>query len=145
MGNICRSPAAEGVLRRLADERGVASHIEIDSAGTTAYHAGEPADSRMQAAAAERGYELTSISRGVVMGDFERFDLIIAMDRDNLRDLEGSAPPDARARIELLSAYLPVGTVEDVPDPYYGGSHGFEIVLDMLEQASPLLLDDLLS
>ena len=145
MGNICRSPTAEGVLSQLIVQRGLQDDIAVDSAGTDAYHVGERADPRMRAAAALRGYELTSIARQITRDDFDAFDLVVAMDRDNLRRLEGLAdghPPHLR----LLSDFLPGeddGAV-DVPDPYYGGPQGFETVLDMIEEACPAILDSLL-
>lgn len=145
MGNICRSPTAEGVLAHLVTERGLQDDVVVDSAGTDAYHVGEGADPRMQAAARNRGYDLTSIARQVTRNDFNTFDLVIAMDRDNLRRLEGLAgghPP----HLHLLSDFLPESDDDtvDVPDPYYGGSQGFETVLDMIEAASPAILDSLL-
>jgi len=145
MGNICRSPTAEGVARHVAAEQGLDGRIEIESAGTLAYHAGEPPDPRMQAAASARGYELDGRARQVTAEDFDRFDLVVAMDRDNLADLralEGAG--HGRAELRLFSDFLPAGSAEDVPDPYYGGSRGFERVLDMIEQAVPRLLAELL-
>ncbi len=140
MGNICRSPTGEGVFRAHAEAAGQA-HVRIDSAGTTSHHVGERADPRMRAAAARRGYDLTSRSRRVVAADFEAFDLIIAMDRDNLRDLlELQQRGGGAAEVRLLSAFLPDGIPEDVPDPYYGGAAGFETVLDLIETACPALL-----
>lgn len=146
MGNICRSPAAEGVLQHLVVQRQWESVIGVDSAGTIDYHAGELPDARMRTAAARRGLNLTSRARQVRRDDFHLFDLIVPMDRSNLRYLETTAEtiPDARAQVRLLSRFLndnrwPV----DVPDPYYGGADGFEFVLDMLEAACPHILDEL--
>ena len=141
MGNICRSPAAEGVFRHYAERQGAGEDIYIDSAGTIDYHNGKPADPRMRAAASERGYALTSISRQVIPEDLDKFDLIVAMDRDNLWYLEELAG-GPQAHIRLLGSFLPErqGSPEqapEVPDPYYGGSQGFEVVLDMLERACP--------
>ena len=141
MGNICRSPAAEGVFRHYVERQGAAEDIYIDSAGTIDYHSGNPADPRMRAAASRRGYKLTSISRQVILEDMDEFDLIVAMDRDNLwylEDLAGGPQP----HIRLLGSFLPErqgepGHVPDVPDPYYGGTQGFEDVLDMIERACP--------
>ena len=144
LGNICRSPTGEGVLRRVVERRGLAEVVEIDSAGTGAWHAGEPADRRMRSAAAERGYELTSRARQVSAGDFDHFDLIVAMDRANLGDLRGLDPGDARAELRLFSDFLPPGSPEDVPDPYYGGPQGFDRVIDLIEQGAETLLDHLL-
>lgn len=141
MGNICRSPAAEGVFRYYVNQQDAAGDFYIDSAGTIDYHSGNPADPRMREAAARRGYTLTSVSRQVTPEDLEEFDLIVAMDRDNLAELQylaGGSRPD----ILLLGSFLPEhqGPPEQalqVPDPYYGGSQGFEVVLDMLERACP--------
>lgn len=149
MGNICRSPAAEGVARHLAAEQGLDGLVKIESAGTIAYHAGEPPDPRMQAAASARGYELDGRARQVTPEDFERFDLLVAMDRDNLaqlRELRSELAGSIRspAELKLLSDFLPEGSAIDVPDPYYGGEHGFERVLDMIEAAVPRLLEELL-
>lgn len=144
MGNICRSPAGEGVLQHLLAERGRTEQIFVDSAGTHAYHVGKPADSRMIRAAAARGYRLTSRARQVEAADFERFDLILAMDRDNLAILEQLAGDGRRSHLRLLSSFLPDSFPTDVPDPYYGGAKGFETVLDMLEFACPEILDLLL-
>lgn len=144
MGNICRSPAAEGLLRRLVVERGLEDEVEIDSAGTIAYHVGEPPDERMRAAAARRGYQLAGASRSVTPEDFRRFDLIVAMDGENLRDLEARAG-DARSRLCLFSDFLSAESPRDVPDPYYEGPSGFDRVLDMVEAGCPSLLEALLT
>lgn len=147
LGNICRSPAAEGVMRHVVAGRQDAAHVTVDSAGTSAYHVGESADARMRQAAARRGYRLTSLSRQVTRADFERFGWIVAMDRQNLRDLE-QQQADAEgggAALHLLSDFLPSGSPIDVPDPYYGGKHGFETVLDLLETACPVLLQSILA
>jgi protein-tyrosine phosphatase len=150
MGNICRSPAAEGVARHMAAERGLDGRVEIESAGTIDYHVGEPPDDRMRAVAATRGYELDCRARQVTAEDLERFDLLIAMDRDNLAHLRElrSELDDAtgcRAELRLLSDFLPEGSAIDVPDPYYGGGRGFEDVLDMIERAVPRILDALVA
>lgn len=138
MGNICRSPAGEAVFRDWARRQG--ARVEVDSAGTISYHAGDPADPRMRAAASARGYDLNSRARAVVPGDFDRFDLIVAMDRDNLADLSRYAD-EAESRLALLGDFLPEEGRPDVPDPYYGGAEGFETVLDMIERACPALLE----
>ena len=141
MGNICRSPAAEGVFRHYVERQGAAEDIYIDSAGTIDYHNGKLADPRMRVAASRRGYTLTSLSRQVADEDLEDFDFIVAMDRDNLWYLEQLAG-GPKAHIRLLGSFLPErqdepGQPPEVPDPYYGGSQGFEDVLDMLERACP--------
>lgn len=143
LGNICRSPAAEGVMQALIDERGLGSQIEIDSAGTSSYHIGEPADKRMRAAAKLRGVDLTSRSRMVNRRDFTQFDWIVAMDRANLRELKNFAEGQS-ANLRLMSDYLDDSWPRDVPDPYYGGDQGFEDVLDMLQAACPKLLEEIL-
>lgn len=143
LGNICRSPAAEGVAHAMAVEMGLDGAVEIDSAGTGAYHVGEPADPRMRATAEERGYELTSRARQAKRQDFYDFHWIVAMDRDNLRDLAALRDGTSGAELRLLSDFLPEGDgfPVDVPDPYYGGARGFERVLNMLEAAIPRLLE----
>jgi len=137
MGNICRSPTVEGVFRALA-ERELAAHvIEIDSAGTHGYHVGQPPDPRARRAAERRGIDLSALrARRVAPEDFERFDLILAMDPLNVAVLQETCPPEHRARIRLLLEFAPELGREDVPDPYYGGSNGFEYVLDLAEEAS---------
>ena len=146
MGNICRSPTAEGVMRGLLREQGLEHAVEVDSAGTGAWHEGSPPDSRATAAARSRGIVLDGAARIVERGDFERFDLILAADRRNLRDLRAAAPAGARARLHLLREFDPAsdGAPDlDVPDPYYGGDDGFEHVLDLVEAACRGLLDEL--
>lgn len=141
MGNICRSPAAEGVLRQRVREAGLAEAIEVDSAGTGGWHAGEPADARMIAAAARRGYELTGRARQVMASDFERFDWIVVMDRQNLRDLKPFDPGGGRwSKVRLLGEFCTRHDEEEVPDPYYGGEAGFQKVLDLLEDGCAGLL-----
>lgn len=134
LGNICRSPAAEGVLRHLLEERGLDGEIHVESAGTGAWHVGEPADERMREAASDRGYELTSRARQITADDLDHFDLIVAMDRDNLEGVRRLG--SGRATVKLLSDFLDGDAHPDeVPDPYFGGARGFETVLDMLEAA----------
>lgn len=143
MGNICRSPTAEGVFRHHAEQAGRADRLHIDSAGTHAYHAGEPPDRRARAAAERRGMSLEGIrARRVTAEDFELFDFIIAMDEDNLERLRTEAPAEHQAKLRL---FLEFGesTEREVPDPYYGGSAGFERVLDLVEEASRGLLGTL--
>ena len=135
-GNICRSPTAEAVLRRLAKEAGVEVHVE--SAGTGDWHVGHPPDARAQHHARGRGYDLsTQRARQVAQRDFEAFDLIVAMDRGHLAVLQAQCPPEHHAKLRLL---VPG---RDVPDPYYGGAEGFERVLDMVEAACAGLLREM--
>jgi protein-tyrosine phosphatase len=141
MGNICRSPTAEGVFRHVVEQAGLSAGIRVDSAGTHAYHVGEPADRRAMAAAERRGYSLANIrARRFGFEDFERFDYILAMDRDNLATLIGQATPEQRGKIHLLLDFSGSGSAE-VPDPYYGGASGFERVLDLVEDACQGLLE----
>lgn len=146
MGNICRSPTAEGVFRRLVAERAPGVEIEVDSAGTHDYHVGDPPDPRSIAAAARRGVDLRRLrAREVRDEDFERFDLIIAMDRLNREALLERSPAPFRERIRLFMEFAGDSEVEDVPDPYYGGALGFERVLDLAEEAAAGLLDEVLA
>lgn len=143
MGNICRSPTAEGVFRHFLSERS-GLEIEIDSAGTHDYHLDQPPDRRAIEAARRRGIDLSSLrARRVRTEDFERFDLILAMDRGNYADLQAMAPILYRDRIRLFMEFAKDLGVSEVPDPYYGGVTGFEEVLDLLEHASMRLLDEL--
>jgi protein-tyrosine phosphatase len=135
MGNICRSPTAEGVLRAKLRAAGLESQVEVDSAGTHGYHKGEPPDARAQRHAARRGYDLSRLrARRVGELDFERFDLILAMDDDNLSELESLRPAQSRAELALLMDHSG-GRGRVVPDPYYGDAAGFERVLDDIEAA----------
>jgi protein-tyrosine phosphatase len=146
MGNICRSPTAEGVMRALLREQGLEDVVEVDSAGTGAWHVGDPPDARATAAARARGIMLEGAARAVTRADFTDYDLILAADRRNLRDLAGIVPPEARSRVHLLRQYDPAsdGAPDlDVPDPYYGGDDGFEHVLDLVDAACRGLLDRL--
>lgn len=142
LGNICRSPLAEGVFRhQLAQRSGL--EIEFDSAGTAAYHQGEPPDERMRDVAQRHGVSLEGQrARRVVDEDFDRFDLILAMDAENLRNLRRRAPGGNRERIRLFREFDPKGT-GDVPDPYYGGPDGFEEVFDIADRSCAKLLDHL--
>ena len=142
LGNICRSSAAEGVMRRLVEEAGMDDCFEIDSAGILSYHRGELPDPRMRAHAARRGYHLTHRSRPVTTDDFLHFDLIISMDARNMDDLRERAPsPVEWAKLRRMTDFTLVHTEADhVPDPYYGGAEGFEYVLDLLEDACAGLL-----
>jgi protein-tyrosine phosphatase len=147
MGNICRSPTAEGVMRRLVEDAGLADRIEIESAGTGGWHVGAPPDERATVAAGRRGITLAGAAQQVTREDFRRFDLLIALDRSNLRELLAIAPDeDAAERVRLLREFDPRAAGDfDVPDPYYGGDDGFETVLDMVEAACRGLLDELRS
>ena len=137
MGNICRSPTAEGVFRRLLETHGAQHEIEVDSAGTHDYHVGEPPDRRAVAAAERRGIDLSRLrARTVSERDFAYFDFVLAMDRDNLELLHARAPNQYRERIRLMMDFAPDAHAREVPDPYYGGAKGFEEVLDLLEQAA---------
>lgn len=141
MGNICRSPTAEGVFRQLVAKAGLAGVIHIDSAGTHDYHIGNPPDARAQAAAAQRGYDLGSLrARQVTSDDFAAFDYVLAMDSDNLRLLRQQCPEQYRGRLKLLLEFAGAGAPTEVPDPYYGGAQGFETVLDLVETAAQGLL-----
>jgi protein-tyrosine phosphatase len=146
MGNICRSPSAEGVFRSLLSARAPQLAVEVDSAGTHDYHVGEPPDDRAIAAARRRGIDLSSLrARTVQAGDFDYYDLILAMDEQNLRELRRRAPAERHDRIRLMMEFVPASAVRAVPDPYYGGAQGFEQVLDLLEEAAEGLLSEILS
>lgn len=146
MGNICRSPTAEGVFRQLVASRAPGLDFEIDSAGTHDYHVGEPPDARAIAAAARRGIDLRPLrARRVADEDFERFDLIVAMDRLNRETLRERSPAALQERIRLFMEFAAGQRgIEDVPDPYYGGPLGFEQVLDLAEEAAKGLLEHVL-
>jgi protein-tyrosine phosphatase len=147
MGNICRSPTAEAVMRHELGEAGLADAVQVDSAGTGDWHVGERPDSRSAAAARRRGIALGGAARQVRLEDFERFDLLLAMDRANLRDLHGLAPDDgARTKVRLLREFDPASEDAadlDVPDPYYGGPTGFDDVLDQVQAACRGLLQEI--
>lgn len=143
-GNICRSPTAEGVFRKLVADAGLAHAIETASAGTQGYHAGEPPDSRSQAAAKRRGYDLAKQrARRVTLDDFERYDLLVAMDDGHYEALHRMAPEGTRHKVKMMLAYARRTSLREVPDPYYGGPDGFEEVLDLLEDAAAGLLESL--
>ncbi len=143
-GNICRSPTAEGVFRKFVIDAGLSKLILADSAGTYGYHVDEPPDPRTQAAAARRGYDLSSLrARRFERQDFHRFDWVLAMDRDNHSILARMAPPSSAHRLRMMMSYARCFREEEVPDPYYGGPRGFDLVLDMLEDASQGLLETL--
>ena len=147
MGNICRSPTAEGVMRHLVREAGLEDEIVIDSAGTGGWHVGDPPDRRATEAARARGVTLEGGARQITVDDFEDFDLLLAMDRDNLAGIRAIAPDEeAAAKARLLREYDPASAGApdlDVPDPYYGGPQGFETVLDQVEAACRGLLDEI--
>jgi protein-tyrosine phosphatase len=136
MGNICRSPTAEGVLRDKLRTAGLASRVQTDSAGTHDYHIGKPPDRRAQGAARRRGYDLSALrARQVGVQDFADFDLILAMDQDNYLSLMQLCPESYRHKVRLFLSYSHSFPDQEVPDPYYGGSGGFDVVLDMVEDA----------
>ena len=146
LGNICRSPAAEGVFLHLLKQRGLSERFVVDSAGTGGWHVGNPADRRMQAAANRRGIDLPSRARQICLDDFSSFDLVLTMDDDNLAALRGlaqEAGAGATATITPMLHYARNFSETEVPDPYYGGEAGFEHVLDLLEDACANLLDEL--
>jgi protein-tyrosine phosphatase len=147
LGNICRSPTAEGVFRKLVREAGLEGRIHIDSAGTGGWHAGAPPDERATAAARRRGIPLDGAARKVLAGDFGDFDLLLAMDRENHAELLRRAPDDdARAKVRFLREFDAASATRgdlEVPDPYYGGERGFDDVLDLVEAACAGLLAEL--
>ncbi|MEM7191528.1 MAG: low molecular weight protein-tyrosine-phosphatase [Pseudomonadota bacterium] len=146
LGNICRSPMAEGLFRRIAKDAGQLHLFEIDSAGMGDWHKGEPPDHRAQAAASARGADISGQSaRKVELEDFEDFDLILAMDGANIADLHDIAPHDARHKIRRFLDYAPHVDEDDVPDPYYGGDAGFDHALDLIEAAAKGLLAELIA
>jgi protein-tyrosine phosphatase len=145
MGNICRSPTAEGVFRHVLAAQAPELQIEIDSAGTHDYHVGAPPDGRSIAAAKRRGIDLSELrARMVALDDFANYDLILAMDDENLGELKRRAPAIHHERIRLMMEFAPQATSRAVPDPYYGGAQGFEQVLDLLEEAASGLVQELL-
>ena len=141
MGNICRSPIAHGVVRQRLHDSGINDLVLLDSAGTHVYHAGSPPDDRAQAAASRRGIDITDLrARSVETADFESFDLILAMDDENIEALHAAAAEEHRGKIHLFMEYALGDAGRCVPDPYYGGPIGFERVLDMVEEAAEGLL-----
>ena len=144
MGNICRSPTAEGVLRCFIKNNNLGDKVEVDSAGTHGYHVGEAPDSRTQRAAAVRGYNLSQLrARKVARQDLDYFDLILAMDKSNLDNLRRLATPEQQERIKLFMDYARSFDDDEVPDPYYGLGHCFDLVLDMVEDASLGLIEEI--
>lgn len=145
MGNICRSPTAEGVFNALLTSRNIAEYFDVDSAGTHAYHVGDAPDLRAQKAARDRGVELKQIrARKIANDDFEKFDHILVMDDDNFMIVQEICPEDHKHKVRHFLEYAPHLKVREVPDPYYGGSYGFERVLDMVEEASRGFVDAML-
>lgn len=145
LGNICRSPAAEAIFNKMISEAGDIRFPKADSAGLHDYHSGEKADVRMRRHGAKRGYDLTSCSRKITINDFANFDLIVAMDRDVQRSLTKIAPDGrSREKIRLFTDFCTNAMYDEVPDPYYGGDEGFELVLDILEDGMGKLIDSLI-
>lgn len=141
LGNICRSPAAEGVFKDLLNKESIADQFFVDSCGTSNAHAGEKADSRMRASASNRGIELTSISRGFRDEDFEKFDFIVTMDNSNYFNIMARLPSEEyEKKILKMADFVIKQDFDEVPDPYYGGQGGFELVLNILEEGSINLL-----
>jgi protein-tyrosine phosphatase len=141
MGNICRSPTAHGVFRHMVQASGLARRVHVDSAGTHNYHPGSPPDERSQEHAALRGYTLTDLrARQIHSVDFKKYDLILAMDWDNLALLQQRCPPQYQSRLRRLTEFCSRHSSPVVPDPYYGGAQGFEHVLDLVEDACEGLL-----
>jgi protein-tyrosine phosphatase len=144
LGNICRSPMAEGVFRRVAEEEGLIDRFEIDSAGLGDWHIGQAPDHRAQKAARSRGVDISDQSaRQVVDEDFDRFDLLLVMDRSNYAELKARAPHEARAKIRPFLDFAPHVGTKDVPDPFFGGAEGFDRALDLIEAAARGLLASL--
>ncbi|MDQ8187036.1 low molecular weight protein-tyrosine-phosphatase [Pelagicoccus sp. SDUM812002] len=140
MGNICRSPSGENVMRKLLEDAGLNNCVVCDSAGTIGYHTGNPPDPRMSSAGRKRGLPMTGSARQVTADDLERFDLILAMDNENFADLERLSNPDNRHKIKRFCDFCIQHSDTEVPDPYYGGAQGFEHVLDLLEDGCRQIL-----
>jgi protein-tyrosine phosphatase len=144
LGNICRSPTAEGVFRRLVVEQGLEGEIEIDSAGTHGYHVGSQPDPRALRAARQRGIDISGLrGRRATADDILRFDYVLAMDLENLENLLEICPPGYEHKIRLLLEYAPQRPEREVPDPYFGGANGFDRVLDMVDEAARGLLEEI--
>jgi len=145
MGNICRSPTAHGVFQALVERAGLADRVEVDSAGTHSYHVGAPPDARSQAHALQRGYDLSGQrARQLQAADFERFDLVLVMDWDNLALAEQHCPPGQRRKLRRLAEFFRQHSSPVVPDPYQGAAQGFEEVLDLVEDGCNSLLQHVL-
>lgn len=146
LGNICRSPTAHGVFENLVTQRGLERLVQVDSCGTGDWHIGHAPDQRASAEAASRGYDLSHLrARQVQINDFDEFDYILAMDKQNLADLKAMCPSDFQGHLGLFLPFAAEASVEEVPDPYYGGDEGFTRVLDMIEAASEGLLREIRS
>ena len=143
LGNICRSPAAEGVFTKMIKDAGLDDRVSIDSCGTAAHHEGESADIRMREHAKRRGYELTSIARGLVRKDFDEFDYILTMDNSNFNNVVALAADNQKRKIKKLTDFCSNHPHDQIPDPYYGGPDGFELVLELLEDACQGLVDQI--
>lgn len=144
LGNICRSPAAEAIMKKICDQRGLSQEILIDSAGTSGYHVGEPADARMRQQAQKSGYEVTSISRRFVKSDFKNFDYIVAMDDANYDEIISKDPEEIfRHKIYKMATFCKKFPVSEIPDPYYGGENGFQQVIDILEDGCVNFLEEI--
>jgi protein-tyrosine phosphatase len=142
MGNICRSPTAEGVFAQLLAQQGLTDYIQADSAGTHAYHIGNPPDPRSQQTALQRGIDISKLrARRFTGDDFQEFDYVLAMDSENYENLSEACPPEARYKLKMFLEFAPHMNELDVPDPYYGGALGFERVLDLVEAASEGLVE----
>lgn len=142
LGNICRSPSAEGVFRQLVQRLGLQHHIQHDSCGTADYHVGAPPDKRAIAHAHARGIDISDLrGRQINVADFSHFDLILAADRDNLTRLKALCPVELQHKVQLMLDYSTAWRGQEVPDPYYGGASGFETVLDMLQDMASGLLE----
>jgi len=142
MGNICRSPTAEGIFRHIVEQQGLSDSFTLDSAGTHAYHVGAPPDHRAQETAESRGIDLSDLrGRKVTVNDFETFDYVLAMDKDNLNSLKDLYPSAKDSQLKLFLDFASDLNFDEVPDPYYGGTKGFEKVFDMLENASKGLIN----
>lgn len=142
LGNICRSPTADAVFSKMVEDAGLEDLIAVDSAGTGSWHIGHPPDQRATAAAAQRGYDLSSLrARQVEINDFHQFDHILAMDEQNMVDLGALCPPDHQDKIRLFLEFSPDAELTDVPDPYYGGEDEFDQVLNLVESAAVGLLN----
>jgi protein-tyrosine phosphatase len=144
LGNICRSPTAQGVFQKLIEEHGLSDWIVADSAGTHAYHVGEPPDQRAQQAASKRGVDLSPLrARRAIEQDFEVHDYVLAMDYANYEYLQSICPPGQEHKLKLFMQFAPDLEIEEVPDPYYGGASGFERVMDMVEEAARGLIAEI--
>lgn len=146
LGNICRSPTAHGLFAQLVRERGLQDQVRVDSCGTSGWHAGEGADGNMARAAREAGYDLSDqVSRQLARSDYDDFDLLVAMDRSNEREIRSRMPHDSDAEVVRFTEFVPDAPDPDVPDPYYGGMDGFRDVVELIERGCPPLLEHVLA